>query len=164
MYIVFILILHLKQQQQQKKKKICTSVNLPFSHGEAMHFGHLEHLAFIIVQLWCLLSLHLFINNMYNWVAKCRGRYQPIIAQRFVQKFIILALLCLYLFGRSQKETYYLFLEIWNLKPRCPSGVFITWVVTAAESRERPWSIKLAIHLMCSVRNDRLVPHPLVIF
>lgn len=47
MYIVFILILHLKQQQQQKKKKICTSVNLPFSHGEAMHFGHLEHLAFI---------------------------------------------------------------------------------------------------------------------
>lgn len=113
MYIVFILILHLKQQQQQQKKKeICTSVNLPFSHGEAMHFGHLEHLAFIIVQLWCLLSLHLFINNMYNWVAKCRGRYQPIIAQRFVQKFIILALLCLYLFGRSQKETYYLFLEI----------------------------------------------------
>lgn len=78
-----------------------------------MHFGHLEHLAFIIVQLWCLLSLHLFINNMYNWVAKCRGRYQPIIAQRFVQKFIILALLCLYLFGRSQKETY-------NLKSETP--------------------------------------------
>lgn len=61
MYIVYILILHLKQQQK-RRKKIGTAVRLLFSHGEVMLFGHLEHFALIIAQLWPLLCLHLFIS------------------------------------------------------------------------------------------------------